>query len=149
MNGRQSTRLRRITQRRPRAVRLDASDLKGSERRALEWPGYASRSGLPYLPSVTTGWDASPRGLDFGPERPKKYPWWPVVEDATPARFQLALERGLASARASELEDAPCFVASLNEWSEGHYLEPDERFGHGMLESVRAARAAVATSADG
>ena len=32
------------------------------------------------------------------------------------------------------------FVASLNEWSEGHYLEPDERFGNGWLEALRAAR---------
>ena len=32
------------------------------------------------------------------------------------------------------------FVSSLNEWSEGHYLEPDERFGEGWLEAVRAAR---------
>ena len=30
-------------------------------------------------------------------------------------------------------------VASLNEWSEGHYLEPDERFGYGWLDAVRAA----------
>jgi hypothetical protein len=37
--------------------------------------------------------------------------------------------------------DAPLvFVASLNEWSEGHHLEPDDRFGHGWLEAVRAAR---------
>ena len=28
-------------------------------------------------------------------------------------------------------------IASLNEWSEGHYLEPDERFGHGWLEALR------------
>jgi len=118
-------------------------------RRARAWPDYARRSGLPYLPSVATGWDASPRGLDFGPEKPRKYPWWPVVEGEHPERFQAALERGVEAARASALADAPCFVASLNEWTEGHYLEPDERFGHGMLESVRAARAAVATSADG
>ena len=32
------------------------------------------------------------------------------------------------------------FIASLNEWSEGHYLEPDTRFGLGWLEAVKAAR---------
>ena len=31
-------------------------------------------------------------------------------------------------------------IASLNEWSEGHYLEPDERFGTEMLEAVRSKR---------
>ena len=30
--------------------------------------------------------------------------------------------------------------ASLNEWSEGHYLEPDTRFGLGWFEAVRAGR---------
>ncbi|MBM4363863.1 MAG: glycoside hydrolase family 99-like domain-containing protein, partial [Deltaproteobacteria bacterium] len=39
-------------------------------RRAAEWPGYAERAGLPYHPSVAPGWDASPRGADFGPARP-------------------------------------------------------------------------------
>jgi hypothetical protein len=32
------------------------------------------------------------------------------------------------------------FVASLNEWSEGHYLEPDKRFGMGWLEALRDGR---------
>ena len=32
------------------------------------------------------------------------------------------------------------FVASLNEWSEGHYLEPDKRFGMGWLEALREGR---------
>ena len=36
--------------------------------------------------------------------------------------------------------EALVFIASLNEWSEGHYLEPDEAFGTGWLEAVRAAR---------
>jgi hypothetical protein len=36
-------------------------------------------------------------------------------------------------------------IASLNEWSEGHYLEPDQRFGYGWLEAVRAARTTVAS----
>ncbi len=30
-------------------------------------------------------------------------------------------------------------IASLNEWGEGHYLEPDTRFGTGWLEAVRSA----------
>lgn len=113
------------------------------ERAALasrEWPRFARASGLPYMPSVATGWDASPRGADFGPKRPDKYPWWPVVVGEHPERFHEALKRALRHGADSGGEDPLVFVASLNEWSEGHYLEPDTRFGNGWLEAVRAAR---------
>ena len=38
------------------------------------------------------------------------------------------------------VDDPLVLIASLNEWSEGHYLEPDTRFGYGWLEAVRDAR---------
>lgn len=106
-------------------------------RRAGEWNGFARRSGLPYMPSVATGWDASPRGADFGDRRPDRYPWAPVVTGEHPDRFREALDRALEYARDSA--DPLVFIASLNEWSEGHHLEPDARFGYGWLEAVRAA----------
>ncbi len=106
--------------------------------RAAEWPGFGARARLPYHPSVSPGWDATPRGADFGPRRPDKYPWHPVVVGERPERFGTALGRALDYARDA---DAPlAFVASLNEWSEGHYLEPDERFGSGWLEAIRRVR---------
>jgi len=111
-----------------------------AERRAAEWPGYARRSGLPYMASVAPGWDASPRAADFGAERPRKYPWSPVVTGERPDRFRAALRRAVAFTADHGAPDPLVFVASLNEWSEGHYLEPDARFGTGWLEAVRAAR---------
>ena len=103
-------------------------------------PAFAQASGLPYMPSVAPGWDASPRAADFGKERPGKSPWSPVVTGEHPDLFHDALLRALRFPRQSQ-ELAPLtFVASLNEWSEGHYLEPDERFGTGWLEAVRATR---------
>ncbi|RMG12689.1 MAG: hypothetical protein D6731_13385 [Planctomycetota bacterium] len=111
-----------------------------ARRRAEEWAGYARRSGLPYMPSVAPGWDASPRAADFGPERPRKYPWSPVVVGERPEAFHDALRRAVRFVEAHPAEDPLLLVASLNEWSEGHYLEPDQRFGLGWLEAVRAAR---------
>jgi hypothetical protein len=110
---------------------------------AREWPVIATRAGLPYHPSVTPGWDASPRGADFGPARPDRYPWSPVVTGEHPDRFRAAVARAVAHARASGLpaDQQLVFVASLNEWSEGHYLEPDTRFGFGWIEAVRDGRA--------
>jgi hypothetical protein len=111
--------------------------------RAAEWAGIAARAGLPYHPSVTPGWDASPRGADFGSSaRPDKYPWSPVVVGEHPEKFRAAVARAVAYARGSGLSDEQqlVFVASLNEWSEGHYLEPDTRFGFGWIEAVRDGR---------
>jgi hypothetical protein len=105
---------------------------------AASWPSFALRSGLPYHPSVSPGWDASPRGADFGPARPDKYPWSPVVTGEHPDKFRQALARAVEFERA---RDRIVFVASLNEWSEGHSIEPDERFGMAWLEAIRAARA--------
>jgi hypothetical protein len=101
--------------------------------RAAQWPQIAAAARLPYYPSVSPGWDASPRGADFGVTRPNKYPWWPIVTGEHPDRFRDAI------ARAVEYSDQLIHIASLNEWSEGHYLEPDTRFGEGWLEAVRAA----------
>lgn len=106
--------------------------------RAAEWAGTAASAGLPYHPSVSPGWDASPRGADFGDARPDRYPWAPVVTGEHPREFARALRRALEFAQE---RNAPlAFVASLNEWSEGHYLEPDARFGNGWLEAVQQAR---------
>lgn len=112
------------------------------ERRAAQWPQIAAAAGLPYHPSVTPGWDASPRGADFGAARPDKYPWSPVVVGEHPDKFRAAVRRAVAFARATPIADDErlVFVASLNEWSEGHYLEPDTRFGMGWLEAVRDGR---------
>lgn len=111
-----------------------------AERRAGEWRHFAAVSGLCYMPSVAPGWDASARGADFGAARPDKYPWWPVVTGEHPELFLAALRRGRAFVSPHGVDDPLLLVASLNEWSEGHYLEPDLRFGMGWLEAVRDSR---------
>jgi len=110
--------------------------------RAAQWPQIAQRSGLPYHPAVTPGWDASPRGADFGATRPNKYPWSPVVVGESPREFRAAVARAVDYVRHTgrPADEQLVFVASLNEWSEGHYLEPDTRFGFGWIEAVRDGR---------
>ena len=110
-----------------------------AELRASQWSSFAARSGLPYMPAVAPGWDASPRSADFGDTPPHKYPWSPVVTGEHPNHFEAALRRALTFQSPTPCEDPLVMIASLNEWSEGHYLEPDERFGHGWLEAVQAA----------
>ena len=106
------------------------------KRRSSEWEGFANRSGLMYFPSVSPGWDATPRGVLHGSHKPRQYPWWPVVEGEEPALFSNFLGRAF---RYTKKYNNPqlCFIASWNEWSEGHYVEPDKRFGTAWLEAVR------------
>lgn len=113
---------------------------KCAERRARQWSEYEQRSGLTYMPSVSPGWDASPRAADFGRERPGRYPWSPVVTGEHPELFHEALRRGLTYNSPLRIDDPLTFIASMNEWSEGHYLEPDKRFGFGWLQAVFQAR---------
>jgi len=110
--------------------------------RASEWPSLESRSALPYHPSVAPGWDASPRGADFGPTRPDRYPWSPVVIGEHPDRFREAVARAsrFVRGRGHPPDEQLLFVASLNEWSEGHYLEPDTRFGLRWIQALRDGR---------
>lgn len=106
--------------------------------RAEQWRSYARESGLPYCPSVSPGWDATPRSTEFGREKPRQYPWWPIVTGGTPDLFRNTLRQALKYACS---HSSPCcHIASWNEWTEGHYLEPDSEFGYAWLEAVREAR---------
>ena len=117
-----------------------------ARRRSAEWAGFAATSELPYMPAVATGWDASPRAADFGRERPGKYPWSPIVTDSNPGRFREALDRAIRFARGSGVAEPIVFVASWNEWSEGHAIEPGRRHGNGYLEAIRDAKAVFSQS---
>lgn len=111
------------------------------ERRIREWPEWKREVGLPYFPSVSPGWDATPRAADYRKARARRYPWSPIVTGSDPDGFAWLL--GEAVRYAIDAEDDPIIpIASWNEWSEGHYLEPDERFGHGWLEAVKRVRGA-------
>jgi hypothetical protein len=60
-----------------------------------------------------------------------------VITGEHPDLFAAALQRARAFRSPVSLDDPLVLIASLNEWSEGHYLEPDERFGMSWLEAVQ------------
>ena len=55
---------------------------------------------------------------------------------APPAAFKAFVQSSFAYL--NRHPDVPRFVtiACFNEWSEGHYLLPDNRFGYGMLNAL-------------
>jgi hypothetical protein len=104
--------------------------------RSRQWPLFKQRTGLAYFPSVSPGWDATARAAAFGGKPKRRYPWSPVVTGSCPEHFAFLLQRASAYVQGAE-PDPMVFIASWNEWSEGHYLEPDGRFGHGWLQAVQ------------
>jgi hypothetical protein len=94
--------------------------------------------GLPVYRGVTTGWDNTARRGTSGH----------VFRDASPAHYEVWLRRLLHYTRRHHQGDHRLlFVNAWNEWAEGTYLEPDEKFGYKFLEATARAVFGTPTSA--
>jgi hypothetical protein len=104
---------------------------------AQDWARFTAQYRLPYYPNVTMGWDSSPRTLPSDVFDNLGYPWMPMLEGNTPARFQQALAQ--AKAFVDQHQSAPRILTinAWNEWTEGSYLEPDTVHGLDYLEAIR------------
>ena len=109
--------------------------------RRADWHAVRAESPLPFLPSVATGWDATPRGTRDWDGRRIGFPWTPVVEGNTPEAVASALlgAREFLDASGAPL-DHPVMLASWNEWSESHRLEPCARWGDAHLRAIARVR---------
>ena len=56
-------------------------------KKAQLWNNYQTNTALPYVPSITPGWDANPRGVDYGKEKEGRYPWSPIIINNNPETF--------------------------------------------------------------
>lgn len=110
------------------------------KRRSTEWRGYSESTELPYYPSISPGWDATPRGTLYPRSGRKRYPFYPVVIGENPEDFGEFMREALKFTMAENRENPLLFITSMNEWSEGHYIEPDTDFGYGFLEAIRHVR---------
>lgn len=97
---------------------------------------YATRPHPDYkrFPGVVPGWDNTARRQNHS------Y----VFEQSTPGAFQAWLETTVTRTKQQYCGDERLvFINAWNEWAEGAYLEPDQRFGHTFLEGVRNAQDAA------
>lgn len=63
-----------------------------------------------------------------------------IFTGSTPARFRYWLDRIVEQEnRFNKDEESLVFINAWNEWAEGTYLEPDQRFGTGYLSAVKSA----------
>jgi len=79
--------------------------------------------------SVQPNWDNTPRSQRRGA----------VALGSSPDRFQRHLAQALAIEDRRPTGEKLCVIKSWNEWAEGNYVEPDQRFGRGWLDAVRRA----------
>ncbi|WP_353087223.1 glycoside hydrolase family 99-like domain-containing protein [Flavobacterium sp.] len=83
-----------------------------------------------FIPCIIPNWDNSPRsGMKSL-----------IFKNATPKLFYEYLN--LTFSKFKEYPDNPPFIIlkSWNEWAEGNYLEPDQKFGVGWLLAVKEAK---------
>lgn len=78
------------------------------------------------IPSAFVDWDNTPRSRHNGS----------VYLNASPEKFKSYFRQLVLNTRQYYKQDK-IFVFAWNEWAEGGYLEPDEKFGYGYLEAIR------------
>ena len=81
-----------------------------------------------HLPGAFVDWDNTPRKGKKGT----------VYVGACPEKFGMYFKKLVEKAR-DEYKKDYIFIFAWNEWSEGGYLEPDEKYKYGYLEQIRNA----------
>lgn len=110
--------------------------------RLFQWPGgvHFYRDAVLFLksesalekgcyPSVVPGWDNTARAGRKGV----------VLHGSTPQLFAEHLHEILDAVAERPAEERIVYIKSWNEWAEGNYLEPDQKFGSAYLDAVRSA----------
>lgn len=80
------------------------------------------------IPCAFTDWDNTPRHKERGF----------AYEGVSTEKFARYFERLVENTRKYYATDM-IFVFAWNEWAEGGYLEPDEKYGYGFLEGIKKA----------
>jgi hypothetical protein len=87
-------------------------------RNTVDWPDY---------PLVLPNWDNTPRSGPRGL----------VLDGATPERFRRHLHEAVSRVAQRPPDQRIVFLKAWNEWAEGNYVEPDQRYGRAYLEVIR------------
>ena len=86
-----------------------------------------ARATVEQYPCVIPNWDNTPRRGSRGV----------VFHESTPEMFRRHLRQAIEEVGFNEPERRLVFIKSWNEWAEGNYLEPDQRYGRSYLEIIR------------
>lgn len=78
-------------------------------------------------PSLMPGWDRSPRAGNYDG----------VFVNSTPTHFKQHIVNALQLIADKQPQHRILFLRSWNEWGEGNYVEPDQKYGHGFLDALK------------
>ncbi|MCM1218381.1 MAG: glycoside hydrolase family 99-like domain-containing protein [Lachnospiraceae bacterium] len=102
------------------------------------WRTILKRKAKPnHIPGAFVNWDNTPRYKEKGK----------VLVGSTPEKFQGYMERQLRRA-IDEYKSEYLFIFAWNEWSEGGYLEPDEKYKYEYLEAIKGCIDALSTKGE-
>jgi hypothetical protein len=100
---------------------------KGAERAIDHWGKMADSLKLPYFPECPVGWDNSPR---MGKNAH-------MFVNRTADQYERLLRAGKHFVVNRKISPRIVYMGAWNEWTEDHYLLPDEVFGYTYLEAVK------------
>jgi hypothetical protein len=80
-------------------------------------------------PMVYSDWDNTPRSGNVG---------W-MFRDFSPALFEEACYKAFKGTENKPEDEKFVILKSWNEWAEGNYMEPDQRYGHAYLKAFQNA----------
>nr|WP_319999852.1 glycoside hydrolase family 99-like domain-containing protein [uncultured Draconibacterium sp.] len=80
------------------------------------------------FPTIMPNWDHTPRTGKRGN----------LLKNSTPELFKSHVVRVLKRIQQKDDEHKIIFLKSWNEWAEGNYMEPDQRYGRAYLEALRS-----------
>lgn len=80
------------------------------------------------IPGAFVDWDNTPRYKEYAR----------IFDGYTPEKFEKYLEQQIIHAR-NEYKKDMIFMFAWNEWGEGGYLEPDEKYGEKTLKAIKTA----------
>ena len=92
------------------------------------WASNEVKLGPGFITSLTPNWDDTPRLGRRGN----------VMTGCTPERFGRHVRATLAALDARDDTRRIVFLKSWNEWAEGNYIEPDQKYGRAWLEVLAA-----------